>query len=322
MVAVALARELAGARERLCDRRGSGRRVAVHVAADPRAEPKRRRRTGQAAAPFVQQGLRRVEEAVLEEPEAVADLVGDFQTVMADLIRLPQEGYLLGQPLLDVPPAGRRQERVVEVVELGGDAHVREQDGAPARLRRVRGQHEPERDFAGAEPELIRRNLVEEVERPLERVPRDASGVRVLAPAPDPVLLFRDVRELEVKREGAQDERLPLRRDRPHRLVDVRDAAALSRRTRSQPHALDCVEQPLALLLDEDPAEHRREQADVAAELCRAAQARPARVRRSATASPITTSAISPAAMRSTWRSSMKTTRVPGAPASRAKSSL
>ena len=52
-VAVALARERARARPRLFDRRGAGRRVAVHVAADPRAEAKRRRRVREPPPPLV-----------------------------------------------------------------------------------------------------------------------------------------------------------------------------------------------------------------------------------------------------------------------------
>ena len=105
----------------------------------------------------------------------------------------------------------------------------------------------------------------------LERVARGASGVRVLAAATDAMVLLRDVRELEVEREGAEHERLLLRRDRPHRLADVGDDPALPRRAREQPHALDRLEEPLALLLDEDRAEGLAEQADVAPELRRSA---------------------------------------------------
>jgi hypothetical protein len=66
--------------------------------------------------------------------------------------------------------------------------------------------------------------------------------MRVLAPTPDPVLLLRDVRELEVEREGSQDERLLLSRDRPQCLAGVRDYPPLPRRTSEQPNTLDRIE--------------------------------------------------------------------------------
>ena len=102
---------------RLVDRLDADRRIAVHVAADPRSEAKRRRRVGQAAAPLVEQRLGRLEEAVLEEPEAVADLVGDPQPVVTHLVRLPEQRDLLGEPLprrraaRPASAAGRRADR-------------------------------------------------------------------------------------------------------------------------------------------------------------------------------------------------------------------
>ena len=76
----------------------------------------------------------------------------------------------------------------------------------------MRGQHEPDGHVARAALELVRRHVSQQLERALERVARGAAGVRVLPAPPDAVVLLRDVRELEVEREGAEHERLLLRR--------------------------------------------------------------------------------------------------------------
>src|SRR2546427_221744 len=66
-VAVMRERRAACRRQRGDDRLRTGRRVAVEVAADPRAERQRRRRVREAEAPVGVQLLRGGEEAVLEE---------------------------------------------------------------------------------------------------------------------------------------------------------------------------------------------------------------------------------------------------------------
>jgi hypothetical protein len=265
-VAVELARQGPRTRLRLLDRRRPGRRVSVHVAPDPRPERKRRQRAGKPVTPLAQQRLRGVEEAVFEEPEAVADLVGDPQAVVSNLVRLPQQRHLLGKPLLDGAASRCSEEGIVEPVELLGDARVREQDRSPARLGRVRGQHQPHRHVACAALELVRRHVGEELESALERVARNPSGVRVLAPATDPVLLLGDVRELEVHGEGAQDECLLLPRDRAYGRAHLFHGAALPGGSRKQAHALDDLQKPFAFLLDEHRSEDGPEEPDVAAE--------------------------------------------------------
>ena len=149
-----------------------------------------------------------VEEAVFEEPETVADLVGDPQAVAANLVRLPQQRHLLGKALLDVATSRCSEEGVVEPVELLGDARVGKQDRSPARLRRMCGEHEPHRDATRAARELVARHVGQKLERVLERVACNPTCVRVLPSATDPVLLLGDVRELEVERERPQDDRL------------------------------------------------------------------------------------------------------------------
>src|SRR4029079_10319952 len=84
----------------------------------------------------------------------------------------------------------------------------------------------------------------------------------VVAATAEAVQLLRQVRELEPEPERPQDERLLVR---GQRLVDVGDGALSSCFLRSTPDLLHELEQPLALLLHEDGAEERSEEADVAA---------------------------------------------------------
>ena len=145
LVAIAAERELARACERLVDRCRAGRGIAVHVAADPGAERERARRVRQALAPGLEQIGRGRDQAVLEEPECVPDLVRHAQPVVAHLVGLPEQRHLLGNPLLGFAPLGRRDPRVVQHDELGLDADVREEHAAPRRLGRMRGQDELDR---------------------------------------------------------------------------------------------------------------------------------------------------------------------------------
>ncbi len=68
-----------------------------------------------------EQLLGRVDEALLEEPVSVADLVDDARPARPDLVRLPERRDLVGELLLD------RLAAVARIVELGekcGDAQV------------------------------------------------------------------------------------------------------------------------------------------------------------------------------------------------------
>jgi hypothetical protein len=93
------------------------------------------------------------------------------------LVHLPQQGHLLGDPLLRLELLDGRDARVVEQAQLCRDANVPEQDGAPCCFGRVRG--EDEADLRAVRP------LVEVVadllERSFERLALDAAVVRVLA---------------------------------------------------------------------------------------------------------------------------------------------
>ncbi len=125
----------------------------------------------------------------------------------------------------------------------------------------MRRQHELERDTS---LELRLRDAVELGESVRERLGRNALLPLVLEAPAHAVLLFRDVRELEVEREGAQDTRLALDRERRDALEQLVVRRPRTGGAREGADALDVLEQRLVLLLDEHAAEQIAEQADVA----------------------------------------------------------
>ncbi len=260
--AVALECNGTGALERLGDRGRPRRRVAVHVAADPRPENEWWRRVGNPLTPLAEQLRGRGEQAVLEEPEAVPDLVRDPQAVVPHFVGLPEQCHLLGDPLLDLVQLRREEPRVVEPVELLRDADMCEQHGAPRRLGRVRGEHEPDRRPAGRS----KVGVGEEPEGVLERLTDDPAVACILPPSAQAMQLLREVRELEIEPKRAQDECLLVRGKRG---VDVGDDPFAPRALCAQPDLLDVLEQLRPFLLDEHLAQDRPEQPDVPAQRSR-----------------------------------------------------
>src|SRR5581483_9660260 len=96
------------------------------------------------------------------------------------------------------------------------------------------------------------------VERRAERLARRPSLSLVLAPPPQPVVLFREVGQLEVEAERAQHRRLPLERELADGRSQLGPRAGLAggpRLARECPDPLLRGEQALAFLLDEDAPE-------------------------------------------------------------------
>ncbi len=94
--AVQLPRKLPRSFERVLDRLGADVRVPVQVTTDPAAEPQRPAR---AVEPGPQRALEvgySIPEGLLEEPEALADLIDDARALGADLVGLPEQRDLLG----------------------------------------------------------------------------------------------------------------------------------------------------------------------------------------------------------------------------------
>src|SRR6266481_4337554 len=108
-------------------------------------------------------------------------------------------------------------------------------------------EDELERDPAR---DLLARDVFEPGERIAERLAEQPLLVGVRAMPPDAMLLLGDVRELEVRRKGAQDARLPIERQRADRSREVVGRNSFACSPRETTHPLDVVEQRLVLLLD------------------------------------------------------------------------
>jgi hypothetical protein len=259
---VASEHELPRTGERLANGLGARVRVAVGVSADPAPEGDRRP-TGHMTPVLVQQLLGTVQEAVLEEPQAVPDLVDHARPLVPDLVRLPEHRDLLAEACLDRFTIGGGLQRIVQLAEQLCDPDVSEQDRPPRRLRRMGGEHQLDVDVRQARAELVRRYVCQLREGVVERLTRCDARLCVLAPPAKPVVLLCDVRELEVEAERAQHEGLPLRRESGDLRGDVVQRRSLPRLAREQANALDFGQQLRALLLDEHLSENRSEQTHV-----------------------------------------------------------
>ena len=92
------------------DRLGAGVRVAVGVAADPACRSEAAAaRPGRCAPVVGEQALGSVDQALLEEPVAVADLVDDARPLRPHLVRLPERRDLVGELVLDLAAARVRR---------------------------------------------------------------------------------------------------------------------------------------------------------------------------------------------------------------------
>ena len=211
--------------ERRLDRLGAGVRVAVEVAADPGAEAQRRRgapgdelaQLARAAAarhptgsPRRTRGPWRISSTTRGRCERTSSVCQRIVISSASSSR-------------DRAPRRRRQLGVVELAQQRGDPAVLREDGPPRRLGRVRGQDELDRE----RPTASRSSLADRRSsaRTRRRATRAACGprARTARRRRSAVVLLGDVRELEVERERAQDERLPCSS------VERRDARRSSR---------------------------------------------------------------------------------------------
>ena len=258
LVAVAVTQKCPRAFERQVDRVGARIRVAVGVAPDPRAEAERRPRIGKVPAVVREEPLRGIDQALLEEPVAVADLVDDPRASRANLVRLPERRDLRREPQLDLLAPRRREQWVVELGKECSQAEVRCEHRPSRRLGGVSRQHELEGDA------VLDVAASHACERLGQRLGQHAVLGRVGAAPPDPVLLLGRVGELEVEGERTQDAGLPLERKLCDRGGQIVVAGAGPGGPRERAHALDVFEQRLVLLLHEHPPQQAAEQADVA----------------------------------------------------------
>ena len=251
--------------DRLAHRRRPDVRVPVAVAADPAAEPERR--AGQPAAPGGEQIARRVPQRVLDEPQPLPDLVDDAGPVGAHLVRLPEDRHLLREPRDQALALDRGEPRIVELVEQSLEAPVLLQDRPRQRLGGVRRQHELDGDVRrGARDRVLADPRGgEQAERLVQRLAQRPALALDLAPPAHPVVLLGDVREVEVDREGAQDDGLRLDRERRDGRGQLgrRAAVAAAAEPGEPADPLLELEGLVALLLGEHAAERVAEQPHV-----------------------------------------------------------
>ena len=261
---VATDHEQASARERLLDGVRAGCRIPVRVTADPRAERERAGSTGEPRPVLGEDSFRCVEQAALEEPDSLPDLVAHSRPRRADLIRLPDQRDLARQLVANVL-AG------LEPLQQPAQPDVRHEYPASRRLGRMRRQHELQRDARSSLGQLGRRypRVVEALEGCGERLPAGAPFAIVAPPPSDPVVLLGQVGELKVDGERPQHCCLALEREGAYLSLEScpeLGAPARPRLARERPDPLDRVEELGALLLDEHLTERFPEKPNIAAE--------------------------------------------------------
>ena len=253
---------------------GGHRRMAVAIPADPRPEPQERghERLLQLACPRAARARHvRVDQPVQLRREAVerlveddhrgADLVDRRRGAAPQLRGPPQDGDLLAQLSTEVAVGGWREARVIGPLEQQRDPAQRDQDGPASRLRGVRGEdrmdaHASQR-LAGPGP--AQRRPDSGALGSARRRPRPPRG------APDAVPRLGEVDQLEVQAEGADDafERVRIDGQDVERHALVRFAPAGG--DRALPRRLDEIEDLRPGLLQDDLAEERAEQSNLAA---------------------------------------------------------
>ena len=222
------------------DRRGDAR-VAVAVAAHPRAERQQRRHADLLAGV----GLldRRLELAV-ELGHDPVQRRGEVDEPGVDLVERGGGGgaHLVGAPQLldragDRAPGGRlvagHGRALVEVAQAGEDARELLDRRAPPRLGRVRGHDEPQLGALERRAQLVRgRAALGEV---ADRVAQRAGARRVAEPAlapaqaPDALVVLREVEELEPTRERAHQHLGVVERQRGDELLELASGGVLAR---------------------------------------------------------------------------------------------
>ncbi len=201
-------------RHRLLGHRGGHERVAVSVAADPRAEAKERRgeRRARAGAPRIQGAVEGAvdlghasKQRLVEHGRYRPHLVERLRLGRAQLPGAPQDVDLLEKAAVGVVALARGAARVVEAVELLADAPDRRDDGSPAGLGRVRGEHGLHLEATDGLAQPARSEQAAKVgDGGRERLAERLAAVP-LAQHPRAVVLLGEVREVEVAGERTRD---------------------------------------------------------------------------------------------------------------------
>ena len=275
--------ERAGALQahRLVEHVGCDVRVAVAVAADPRADAQER---GHArASPRGIEGVERVldrrvepgrlaEEGVVVIGEAVGDLVDDQEPLLAQHGGSPENEHRAPELVLDRRELAGIARGAVALVEEAGDLELACQRGLAPDLGRVSGEHRAHQRAVEDVAESLRRDA--RTARVLERIgerarARRGAGLHVGAVAPDVVLVLGDVGEMGEVAEGAHDRERLIGGETVERRLELAPGAGLvvaMEADRRLPDLLDERVGLLALLLAHRVAEDAPEQAYVVAQ--------------------------------------------------------
>ena len=240
-------------------------RVAVAIAADPGAEPHRRRRRAaaragvgaQRAIDAAQIPRQRVPQALLEHHQAAAHLVERRRPLGRAPRRSPtrpsisRRSAAISSSLLRAGEIG-----TVAARQRRGDPVVFLHERAPGDLGRMRREHELDLQRAHrlVQPSRRTRRGASSRANASSHEPRCGRGLRVAlirAPAADAVMLLGDVREVQEMRERPRDRQ-------PHRRRDMRASSSASvaksspwpalRALRQRPDTLDRLEHRFALM--------------------------------------------------------------------------
>jgi hypothetical protein len=246
----------------------SDERIAVPVAADPRAEGQRAgRRCGLHAQPaqrigeVVEHPRGGVGVQVGEVVDGVAGLIGRVRPIQPQLVGLPEQVDQLGEPAGGRGGVGGAVQHVVGRlgVQRVGQLAQLGQDRPAGRLGGMRGEHRPDGEPAGGGGYLVGRYPL--LGDPLGRLVQPAA---VAGPAPAQVAgavhLLGDVGQVEVRGEGAGQLGAggDVHRGQP---VGGRPGVLADQRA----DLLDQVEQRRALLAGEGLAEQLADPPDVRA---------------------------------------------------------
>ncbi len=200
---------------RVLQRLGDDERVAVAIAADPRAHPQQRRRRER--GPIVEreaiferriQPRNLVEKSVTVVSEPVVDLVADLQRGQADHRRLPQRQHLPIEPGPHRIVLFRRQRAAVAPLQQPGDFTLGIENALALDFGRVRGEHRTHQRLRedGAQCRFADAGRAQPVQRMGDAARlRRRAGDRVCAPPPVLVDVFGDIGQMREIAERAND---------------------------------------------------------------------------------------------------------------------
>ena len=256
---------------------GGDERIAVAVAADPRAHAQKaaddalvfRKGRFELVLDRVVDARQFAQEGVVVEGQPVDHLVGDRQARAPQHAGLPQRSDRAAHRFVVVGQFFRGQAGAVALVDQPGDLHFLAEDALALHLGRMRGQHRHHQRIAEESENFLRRHLG--VERLAQCIgqragPRRVAGDGVRPGAPDVVLVLGDIGQMQEVAEGAHHDdgvvvaqsvqQLGQFRARLEVVIPAEAHAQLA-------HVLDDFEHAAAFLFAHHVAQHAAEQADV-----------------------------------------------------------